>query len=234
MDGETAYITKAANLASEKGILVVNSAGNSGANTWEIIGAPADSEHVFSIGAVNSLGDYASFSSIGDLSQPSIKPDVMAMGHNSSIIDSDNSIKTSSGTSFSGPIIAGAIACLWQTNTTLNPSEVKNIVRESSSNFTTPNFQMGYGIPDFGEAKSLKIDSLKNDLNIYPNPFSKHLIFENLEKNSSLKVYSNLGELVYSKKNINNKVLLPQFAKGIYFFTVEDEYRSQTFKMMKD
>jgi serine protease AprX len=65
MDGNTAPVTIGADLAVSKGMIVVNSAGNSGSSNWLYIGAPADGDSVFSIGAVNSSGSYASFSSIG-------------------------------------------------------------------------------------------------------------------------------------------------------------------------
>lgn len=43
MDGKTTFISQAATIALEKGMLPVNSAGNSGNSAWNIITAPADS-----------------------------------------------------------------------------------------------------------------------------------------------------------------------------------------------
>ena len=84
MNGYTTFITRGANIASKKGILLVNSAGNSSING---IIAPADSQGVLSIGAVDSEGVYASFSSQGSDIQPSIKPDVVAQGYQSKVIN---------------------------------------------------------------------------------------------------------------------------------------------------
>ena len=110
-DGNTAFITKGATIAFEKGMLIVNSAGNEGIAG---INAPADAVGVFSIGAVDADGNYASFSSRGSSYQPTQKPDVVAQGQASYVITENNSIATANGTSFSAPILAGGIVCLWQ------------------------------------------------------------------------------------------------------------------------
>ena len=145
MDGQTAYITKGANIAFEKGMLLVISAGNA----WgESVGAPADSPNVLTIGAVDSNGDFAMFSSIGTTHQPTIKPDVVAQGARSYLINEFDNIITNSGTSFSAPILAGGIACLWQAYPSLTNSEIMDLVRESSSQYNNPDFYLGYGIPD--------------------------------------------------------------------------------------
>ena len=107
----TAFITRGANVAYEKGLLLINSAGNSGASG---VNAPADSPFVMSIGAVDANGNYASFSSQGSAFQPTQKPNVVARGAGSFIIDQNNNIGQNNGTSFSSPIMAGAMACLMQ------------------------------------------------------------------------------------------------------------------------
>ena len=85
MDGTTTFITRGSNIAYEKGIILVNSAGNSSVNG---VLAPADSMGVFSIGAVDGLGNYASFSSQGNNFQQVIKPDVSARGSGTYLINS--------------------------------------------------------------------------------------------------------------------------------------------------
>ena len=52
MDGLTAFITRGATIAAEKGLMLINSAGNSGSSG---VNAPADAASVFSIGAVDGL-----------------------------------------------------------------------------------------------------------------------------------------------------------------------------------
>ena len=56
MNGNTTPVTRAADLATSRGMMVVNSAGNDGDKPWHYIGAPADGDSVLTIGAVNSQG----------------------------------------------------------------------------------------------------------------------------------------------------------------------------------
>ena len=110
LDGNTTYITRGADLAAKKGILVVNSAGNEGGSAWGNISAPSDGDSVFCIGAVDSSGFRAGFSGRG-LSSQHIKPNVMALGARTPLLNHNGNPSTGSGTSFSGPVIAGAMAC---------------------------------------------------------------------------------------------------------------------------
>lgn len=106
MDGTSTFISRGANVATEKGLLVVNSAGNSGNSSWGIITAPADA-NVFTVGAVDMYGNYASFSSRGPTTDGRIKPDVMAQGIQTAVINQNGVIVGNNGTSFASPIIAG-------------------------------------------------------------------------------------------------------------------------------
>src|SRR5690606_14048259 len=143
----TTFISRGASIASQKGIIVVNSAGNSGADSWGIVTAPADASGVFTVGAVNGDGLYVPFSSRGSALQPTQKPDVVAQGLGSVVIDEMDTIVTNNGTSFSAPILTGALACLWQAIPKANAEQVKQFVRLSSSQYRSPDYFLGYGIP---------------------------------------------------------------------------------------
>ena len=160
LNGYTTFITRAANIAFDKGIILLNSAGNSSSSG---VIAPADSQSVLSIGAVNSEGFYASFSSQGSDIQSVIKPDVVAQGYQSKVINITDEIVNSSGTSFSSPILAGAIACFVQAFPRLNVDEIMDLVRESSSQFNNPDYYLGHGIPNFSKAHSLALELSLND-----------------------------------------------------------------------
>src|ERR1043166_66253 len=85
LDGHTTIVTRAAEIAAAKGMLVVISAGNGGANTSGVVSkisapADADGDSVIAIGAVDSLGVRASFSSKGPTYDGRIKPDLAAQG----------------------------------------------------------------------------------------------------------------------------------------------------------
>ncbi len=150
MDGKTAISTRAAARAAQVGIVVVNSAGNGGtialpANT---LGAPADADTLISVGAVTSAGARAAFSSVGPTADGRIKPDVMAVGVAvfTAGTSTTSSYATANGTSFSCPIVAGVAALLLSANPTLTPVQVRNILRETASNRTAPNREIGWGI----------------------------------------------------------------------------------------
>ena len=202
LDGYTTFITRAANIAYDKGILLVNSAGNSSSSG---IIAPADSPGVFSIGAVDYQGNYASFSSQGSDIQPIIKPDVVAQGLSSSVINTNDNIVTNSGTSFSSPIIAGALACLVQALPRLNNKAIMDIVRQSSSNYSNPDYYIGHGIPDFSLAYDLGLESTLTSFIVYPNPFINNIhIISSWEITSfDIDLFNIKGKLLNTKKNIS-------------------------------
>jgi hypothetical protein len=49
MNGTTTFISRGAQIASEKGIFVLIAAGNEGQNPWHYISAPADNAKVFQL-----------------------------------------------------------------------------------------------------------------------------------------------------------------------------------------
>ncbi len=156
MDGNTTPITIAADIAVSKGMIVVNSAGNEGSSSWYYIGAPADGDSVFSIGAVNASGTYASFSSHGPTSDGQMKPDVVAQGSGTTIINAyTGNVSTGSGTSFSSPVTAGMVASLWQAHPNKRNTEILEAIRQSGSLAANPNYQLGYGIPNYLTAHNL-------------------------------------------------------------------------------
>ncbi|SHI78673.1 Por secretion system C-terminal sorting domain-containing protein [Mesonia phycicola] len=236
MDGDTAFITKGANIAVEKGILVVVSAGNSGNSTsFNIIAAPADGQ-VYSVGAVDATEQYASFSSIGPTADGRVKPDGMAQGSSATVIDTNNQVTTANGTSFSSPIMAGAITSLWQSNPNKTNLEIMQLVRESSSLYTSPTNQMGYGIPNFETALKNLSDTIYNQQNIkvYPNPVSKILYIQKQKQESlSVKIYNLLGKLVYQKQNISSELNLSMLSTSIYIAKFEGENFEKSLKIIK-
>lgn len=153
LDGQTLRMSIAANIASRKGMIPVQSAGNSGASDWYYISAPADAIDILSVGAVGDVENHAWFSSHGPSADGRVKPDVCAMGWGAVVLRSDtDSVTHANGTSFSSPILAGLVACLWQLHPQRNASEIMAAVRQSASFFTAPNDSLGYGVPDFAAA----------------------------------------------------------------------------------
>lgn len=179
MNGYTPISTRAADLASAVGMLVVNSAGNDGNNSWQHVGAPADGDSVLTVGAVDSLGVRAGFSSIGPTADGRLKPNLATQGAMSAIIDPGGSISRGNGTSFAGPIMAGLAAGFWQANPTLTAQQVRHYLELSGTQAASPDMLLGYGIPDFRRAYNLANPNSPLGLvtapgrsvpELYPNP----------------------------------------------------------------
>jgi subtilisin family serine protease len=154
MDGKTTIITRAAEMAASKGVIVVNSAGNEQdrpgcpPNSWRIIIAPADGPNVIAVGAVFSNGSIVCFSSSGPTADGRIKPDVMAMGSGVRVVSptSTNQYIFSSGTSFSCPLTGGVVAQILSAHPETTPQQMMNALRSTASMANSPNNDYGYGI----------------------------------------------------------------------------------------
>jgi serine protease AprX len=198
MDGNTAFISKGANIATEKGMLVVNSAGNSGSSSWGVVTAPADA-NVYN------------------------------------------------GTSFSSPIMTGAIASFWSALPDKTNLEIMQLVRESSSMYQNPNTQMGYGIPDFDLA--LTINGVKGqnegevisdntlDYILFPNPMETNVQIQ-LPFGTSmaiLRLYDIYGKRILEKKitPTDNQISVEQLSQAMYIVQLEMGGISKEYKLLK-
>ncbi len=152
LNGNNTISVTGADLAAKKGILVVNSAGNSGNDAWKYIITPADGDSVLAVGAVNTLGVVAGFSSFGPSSDGQVKPDVAAVGVQTVIQNPNNIVGTGNGTSFAAPIMAGLATSLWQGFPEFNNMKIIDALRKAGSIAATPNDRIGYGIPDVKKA----------------------------------------------------------------------------------
>lgn len=205
MDGNTTVITRAADIAASKGILVVVGAGNEGGTAQPHIAAPADGDSVLTVGAVSWQGDYASLSSIGPSFDNRVKPDVMAQGSPTTIIDGTGNFNADFGTSYAAPLITGLAACLIEAYPAKHSEEIANYIRESAHLFSTPNDSMGYGIPDFQLALSLSTPSYfvqEKEFELYPNPVQDHIIIDaKTQKNwkSELRIFDLSGKCILQK-----------------------------------
>ncbi len=178
MDGNTALVTRAADMAAKKGILVITSAGNEGNSDWKYILAPADGDSVLTIGGVDEFRNYASFASQGPTADGRIKPTVSARAAGTAFVGTE--VRRGNGTSFSCPVISGLAACLWQQFPTKTNMEIYEAIRTTASQVNTPNNEVGFGIANFAAA-SWTISNPEQDLHklkieVYPNPVSEKIL----------------------------------------------------------
>jgi len=249
MDGNTTPISIGGDIAASRGMLVVNSAGNSGSSSWYYITAPADGDSVFAIGAVNAQGYYASFSGHGPTSDQQVKPNVVAQGEGAYFANTDGSFIYGNGTSFSSPITAGMMACLWQANPDMSNMDLINAVQASGSIATAPDDEIGYGIPDFMAAHNILTvidgdeDNIIVQLNLFPNPFSSYFVlsFNSQEDVSGLlSLVDMTGRTVYKNEYAVTQGMndihiskLENMPAGIYFLRLESGNSVVTTKVVK-
>lgn len=228
MNGNAAPVTLAANMAASKGMVVVVSAGNDGNTPWHYISAPADSPHVLTVGAVDNKKVKADFSSFGPTSDGRIKPDVCAMGKGTVLAIATGTTGTSNGTSFSSPLMAGMVACLWQAKPSLTAQQIVELVKTSSSNYTSPDNAIGYGIPDFAIALTSSTTIAKKSIELWPNPFNSKI---NIRTGKSLmpakiSIFTTNGQSIHTEKAISDEVgqieinVPDKLPKGIYLLSI--------------
>jgi hypothetical protein len=244
MKGDFAFASRGANIAFSKGIVVLASAGNSGQSSDPYIAIPAEAKNVIAVGAVQANRNYASFSSIGPSFDGRVKPDVTAQGLNPYTFDNGTINNSGSGTSYSCPILAGMVACLWQALPNKTAIEIKELILQSSDNFSEPAIrsrpQYGFGIPDFDLAltKGLSVAHFsKIDFLLFPNPTDDFVsvIVPNRSASARIVIYTLLGQKVLEKDIAKEEstISVKSLNSGTYFYKIESNDFLKTGKIIK-
>ena len=242
LDGKTALVTRAAQIASETGMVVVVAAGNDGNSSWRYLSAPADAVGVLAIGAVTQAGQRAGFSSFGPSADGRVKPDLAARGQGTVVGSPGGQILLGNGTSFATPLVAGLAAGFWQAHPQLTAAQVTLALRQSGSQFSNPDDQLGYGIPNF-ERASVVAESLQALL-IYPNPFSEteplSVIWGEVATNIPLDATLTdlTGRVIWQRQYASGGLAafaLPNLglSAGIYVMTLVAGEKKRTVKIVK-
>ncbi len=149
LDGWTGVSSIAASMAAGMGIVVCNSAGNSGP-TPSTCYPPADAHDIVAVGAVDNNGVLAGFSSRGPTYDGRIKPEVVARGVSTACAtsSSDDSYGSASGTSLSTPLVAGVVCLLIQANPGFTPEMIRQSLMETADNSAAPDNNYGWGLID--------------------------------------------------------------------------------------
>lgn len=249
LDGSTAVVTRAAQFAADRGIVVVVSAGNEGNNSWQLVTPPADAVGVIAVGSVTSTETRSGFSSIGPTSDNRIKPDLCAMGSGTFVVRNTGNTGTSSGTSVASPLMASLVTGVIQRYDTLTKQEIIDVLKASASLAESPNNQLGYGVPNFAEVR-LRLEVVAGLENpeasrfaVYPNPAdSGFVMIESIQilkaeplqievwdmKGSLLKRIENDNLLVEGKARLE----LAQFPAGLLQIRINQAGQTDIFKII--
>lgn len=249
MDGKTTIVSRAARYATRKGIIVVNSAGNDGNDSWQYIGAPADVDSVLTVGASNYDRSYASLSSIGPNSAGIRKPDVAAVGAGTIIGDLAGGASSGYGTSYSAPQIAGVSAILWQAYPNLTAQQVIYVLKKSGHQAANPDNRLGYGVPNLIKAQEIAQNEfaplgtegeLLSSVVLSPNPALNEVMLTIPQtltgKMANVSVYAASGAVMHSsttRLSARYTIATSQLASGLYLVRLKVDNQERTLKFIK-
>lgn len=246
MDGKTTIVSRAAQWAADRGIVIVTSAGNEGAiPSWRIITAPADAVDVLAIGAVSSTLQKTNSSSIGPTADNRIKPDLVALGSGVKVVKASGQISTASGTSLAAPLVTSLAAGILQRYPDLNNREVITVLRQTASQAGNPDNLLGYGIPNFQAVVNYQEHIPQtNPFEIFPNPLAEDtLIISPFDPavidSCEIEIVSSQGQILgrvtarFDWLKRTYKADLSTLSSGVYYIRVLAEKRRHTFKLVR-
>ncbi len=225
MDGKTTLVTKAANMAASKGIIVCNSMGNEAEKaSWKTIIAPADADSVLSVGGIDPFTNrHISFSSFGPTADGRIKPNVVADG-DARVADA-HYYSRASGTSFSSPLVAGFVACAWQLRPNLTNMELIAEIEKSGDNYPYYDYAFGYGVPQ----ADYFVDGKKK---VFPKSFSIKESINELIINVPHEDKYQSSNLYYHIRDNKGKILVYEHIE--FWFGSTDEIRIHKSSLLPD
>jgi serine protease AprX len=245
MDGNTTFVTQAADFAASKGILVVASAGNERNKAWKRIIAPSDGNKVLAAGAVDGYNVISTFSSAGPSADGRIKPDNSAMGVSIAVQVEEASVGRASGTSFSCPVLSGISACVKQAVFAADYNQIITAMHLSGNMANNPDSLYGYGIPDMEKVISILQDQLvskpENMSAIGPNPFIYNLevTFREAPQSLTIQIFNTTGKLIYSRvydEYISRRLTISDLEnreQGMYIIRLVTANGTYTHKVIK-
>lgn len=210
MDGKTTRVSRGADIAASRGMLVVCSAGNEGSKEWQQIIAPSDGFNVLCVGSIDQDSMSTSFSSRGPSFDGRVKPNVLANGRGVTVQSTSDTptkdyVEFVNGTSFSSPLMAGMAACLWQALPEKTVLELKQLLEESSHLYASPNANMGYGIPNIFKAYSDHAASTNpissgNNITIYYSQLTHALMIDMVGAEAVCELFDLSGRRLMTRK----------------------------------
>jgi serine protease AprX len=244
MDGKTAVVTKAAQWAADRGIIVVCSAGNEGDKAWRIITAPADAEGVIAVANVNSKGVRSSSSSIGPTADSRIKPDLAALGTGVKIFKPNGGLSSASGTSLAAPLVTSLVAGLIQRFPQHTSRQIIAAMKHTASQGKNPDNLLGYGIPHYSAVENyLDQVSQSNPFELFPNPATDTIGLRPFDPEKistcTVEIISAQGQqlredtVTFDWLNRKYETDISTLAPGFYYFKVLANNQRYIFKLIK-
>jgi serine protease AprX len=245
MDGNTTFVTRAADIAASKGIVVVNSAGNERTKPWLRIIAPSDGDSVIAAGAVDGSNAIAIFSSAGPSADSRIKPDNTTQGVSVVVQTLETTVSRANGTSFSCPVLSGMCACVMQAVPKAINTDIIEALHKNGDRYNSPDSLYGYGIPDMAGVvttlQELLITNPEDATILGPNPFTENIEITFKEPPGTLRImiFTASGQIVVSRtyqEYVGRTLIISDLQdkqQGMYFITLFTSNRTFTHKVIK-
>lgn len=231
LDGSS-LVSAVADMAVDRGMLVVVSAGNEGNKSWRYISVPSDGKNVLCIGALawNSVTEIAAYSSVGPSSDGRTKPDVVTPG-TAGVVTYAGELINNNGTSFAAPLATAGLACLWQAVPELSSHELVELVRGTATRADSPDNSFGYGIADFRKAYetskgAVMSASVSGGMKFYGGVL--HLSGSGMKQ---VDVYDVSGIRVFSKPCSSASLDLSHLGRGLYIVVVRGGNKVETLRI---
>jgi len=246
MDGETSVITRAAQWAADRGIVVITSAGNEGnVSSWRIITAPADAVDVVAVASVDASGVRSTSSSIGPSADGRVKPDLAAMGVGVKVVRSSGMLSSASGTSLAAPLITSLVAGVWQRYPELTNKDLIGLLKQTASLAHSPDNLLGYGIPNFRAVVNYQERTEQVKLfEVFPNHVEDTIFVRPNDPNSVSSCFIELigsnGQILSSENvsfnwfNRTYQTNISSLTPGSYFLRVWFDKKRFVFKVVKE
>ena len=246
LNGDKSISARAADFAVARGIIVVNSVGNEGNNSWNHIVTPADADSVIAVGAVDFNGNTVGFSSPGPNAKNTLKPEVSARGSQTVVAISNSNASTSSGTSFSAPLIAGMVASLKQQFPEYSAMKIRELLIKSASKYETPDNKIGHGIPSYKKFVELAQNILGSEKEseetvIFPNPLSDVQTIKirvngiEVSGNQQIELFDQIGRSIFQRHFTleDFRKFVPKLESGTYNIKMQINDKIHTKKFIK-
>ena len=255
-NGNTSIVTRAADFAAHKGIIVTASAGNDGNSTddYKFVSCPADADSVLTVGAVNGTGQLYNITCWGPNSAGKVKPNVMSVGQGTILANTAGNPVGGNGTSYANPNMAGLVGCLWEAFPEFTNMEIIDAVQKSADRYMNPDNRYGYGIPNFRVAYEMLLQERQRRkyesvlagewIKAYPVPYTSNftvVMKAATDGKAYLQLSDAMGRRIEQKKvefSANQYYVItfdraPFLSKGVYFIRYYDGKNEKTLRVVK-